>query len=410
VATPDAFRAQATEPSPSSDRTREKRPRVLVVADYYAPGFRAGGPIRALENLIAELGDEFAFFVLTRDRDLGEGHPYPGVPVGIWHARGRWALLYLPPRGVTMRGLAEAARGCPHEVLYLNSFFSRLSVRLLLLRGMSIIPRAGLVIAPRGEFSPGALGINQDRKRAYLWIARSFGLLKGALWQASSEAEAKDIRRLFGERAAVETTPELTARIAERRPAMSRKRVGEASLVFLGRVSPMKNLLGALGYLSTIEGRATLRVVGPVEDVGYWSECERAIAALPPNVQVERVGELPPDRAADELRMADALLLPSLGENFGHAIVEALQVGCPVLISDRTPWRGLEDAGAGWDLPLDEPARWHAALTTLIRMAADRHVQLRKGARAYLDSRTDAEANLMRHRDLLDRAARRVAR
>jgi glycosyltransferase involved in cell wall biosynthesis len=42
------------------------------------------------------------------------------------------------------------------------------------------------------------------------------------------------------------------------------------------------------------------------------------------------------------------------GENFGHAIAEALQHGKPVIISDRTPWRNLKTANAGWDLPLEE--------------------------------------------------------
>jgi glycosyltransferase involved in cell wall biosynthesis len=52
------------------------------------------------------------------------------------------------------------------------------------------------------------------------------------------------------------------------------------------------------------------------------------------------------------------LLLPTHGENFGHSIIEALSVGCPVLISDRTPWKDLEKAGVGADLPLDQPERF----------------------------------------------------
>ena len=45
--------------------------------------------------------------------------------------------------------------------------------------------------------------------------------------------------------------------------------------------------------------------------------------------------------------------LPSFSENFGHAINEALSVGVPVLISDKTPWRNLQEKGMGWDLSLD---------------------------------------------------------
>lgn len=55
-------------------------------------------------------------------------------------------------------------------------------------------------------------------------------------------------------------------------------------------------------------------------------------------------------------------MLPTKGENFGHAIFEALNLGKPVLISDQTPWRNLSAAGAGWDLPLDSQDAFVEAL------------------------------------------------
>jgi glycosyltransferase involved in cell wall biosynthesis len=45
--------------------------------------------------------------------------------------------------------------------------------------------------------------------------------------------------------------------------------------------------------------------------------------------------------------------LPTWGENFGHAIAEALNAATPVIISDKTPWQNLHEQHAGWDLPLD---------------------------------------------------------
>ena len=37
-----------------------------------------------------------------------------------------------------------------------------------------------------------------------------------------------------------------------------------------------------------------------------------------------------------------ALLMPSLTENFSYTVLESLQAGIPVLISDQTPWRDLQ--------------------------------------------------------------------
>ena len=50
------------------------------------------------------------------------------------------------------------------------------------------------------------------------------------------------------------------------------------------------------------------------------------------------------------------------GENFGHAIIEALACGCPVIISDQTPWNDLESFGAGWVIPLDDEKRWKSVI------------------------------------------------
>ena len=59
---------------------------------------------------------------------------------------------------------------------------------------------------------------------------------------------------------------------------------------------------------------------------------------------------------------------PTLGENFGHVIIEALVAGCPILISDQTPWRNLETAGVGWDIPLDQPEKFTELLQQCVDM------------------------------------------
>ena len=38
--------------------------------------------------------------------------------------------------------------------------------------------------------------------------------------------------------------------------------------------------------------------------------------------------------------------------------------GRPVLISDQTPWKDLENWEIGWDLPLDTPSVWQEKIST----------------------------------------------
>jgi glycosyltransferase involved in cell wall biosynthesis len=89
--------------------------------------------------------------------------------------------------------------------------------------------------------------------------------------------------------------------------------------------------------------------------------------------------------------------LPTRGENFGHVISESLQAGCPVLISDQTPWQGLEEKKAGWVNSLLQPERFQAVLQEVLEMDDRLFREWSRGARAYgKQTATDAtnfEAN-----------------
>ena len=49
------------------------RPIILSFAGHYLPGYKAGGPIRSIANMVDQLGDEFDFRIVAGDRDLGSG-------------------------------------------------------------------------------------------------------------------------------------------------------------------------------------------------------------------------------------------------------------------------------------------------------------------------------------------------
>jgi glycosyltransferase involved in cell wall biosynthesis len=150
----------------------------------------------------------------------------------------------------------------------------------------------------------------------------------------------------------------------------------------------------------------TLHVYGIQEDPTYWTECQRLIAALPANVHLHYKGPLSPDDVITTLASYDAFFLPTLGENFGHAIHEALLAGCPVLVSDRTPWRGLEVARAGFDLPIESPELFRHAIERFAAMPPEEHEAWSRAARALGLRYARAEELVDRTRQLLKEAAR----
>jgi len=57
--------------------------------------------------------------------------------------------------------------------------------------------------------------------------------------------------------------------------------------------------------------------------------------------------------------------------------------GCPVLISDQTPWRNLEEKGVGWDLPLSKPKMFQKVLQKCVDMNDEEYVKWSERARGY---------------------------
>lgn len=383
--------------------------RILILADYYLPGYKGGGPVRTLSTVVHQLGDEFDFKVVTLDRDLGDTEPYPELTAGSLQRLDKLEVLYISPRSITLRSLRSVFRNTKYDVLYLNSFFSpNFTIKPLLLRRLRLIPQKPVLVAPRGEFSAGALKLKQLKKLAYLMLAKATGLYNGVVWQASSRYEEKAIRRWFGARVPIKIAPDLAAPLCEQEPRRREKVAGRLKAAFLSRVSRMKNLDGALEMLGGVRGEVRLDIYGPIEDRKYWEKCQRLIDKLPQNVHVKYGGEVAPDEVINVLSKYDLFFLPTLGENFGHVVLEALLAGCPVLISDQTPWRNLQDRGVGWDLPLNRPGEFQSVLQRFVEMDNDVHQTHSKHARAFGVSQARDQTLVEKSRDLFNFALQRV--
>ena len=246
----------------------ESRPRILITVDYYIPGYRGGGPIRTVSHLVDHLGDVFDFSIVTGDRDLGVDQPYPDVPVNTWQPLGSSRVFYRAHRDRGVRGWVRLLRETPHDLLYLNSVFSRVTVILLFLRRLGAIPRRPTILAPRGELSPGAMHFKRWRKRGFLKAAERLGLFHGLVWQASSDLERGEILQTVNGAKPMEVTVavDLPPRLPAALPSRREKTPGEARIVFVSRLARKKNLHVALQLIASVEGRVVFDIYGPRED------------------------------------------------------------------------------------------------------------------------------------------------
>lgn len=338
----------------TSARPLRQRPRVLVMADWYAPGFRAGGPIRSVVNFAAQLDQALDIFVLTTDRDLGMPEPYPGIRANEWISYGGHQVCYLSPARLSWSSITDMIGQIRPDHIYLNSMFSRYMTIYPLIYRRFGGTKAQILLAPRGMLMDSALAVKPLRKQIFLTFLRYAGIGKIIRFQATNDEEIRDVQRHFGETVEVVRLANLPAPVPEFQPP-SDKIPGSLKMVFIGRAHPIKQLDYLLKVLADVRQQVFLTVIMTREDDAYAAQCRQLAGSLPANISVEFREDVPHEEITDIIRSNHIFALPTRGENFGHSIYEALAAGRPVLISDQTPWRGLAAKQAGWDLPLGDP-------------------------------------------------------
>lgn len=353
---------------------------VGVFAPAFPPAYRGGGPIRSLEALVSRTPDGFAAYVLTSDRDLGATQRLPVAP-NRWLLGERGATYYASLSSIRHLSLAiYRLRRLRPDVLYFNSFFNRpLTIVPLLLWRFRFWGRPIVLLAPRGEFGAGALTRHRTRKRIWITAFRLLKIHRSAVWQATSEEEAEEVRRMWG----LQTSIMLYENDTLLPPsALEPTRVADGGLrlVFLGRVVEHKGVAIVLEALQHCRLPVSLDVYGPHEDSAYFETCLALAASIPPNVAVRFHDGVDHGKVRHTLSEFDLFVYPTAGENFGHAIAEALSSSCLVAATPTTPWTSVLREGGGIVVADRTPQAWLSAIESLALLTPDERLIRRRRA------------------------------
>ncbi|MCS3555844.1 MULTISPECIES: glycosyltransferase [unclassified Sphingobacterium] len=335
-----------------------KNIRTLIFINHYLPGFKFGGPIRSIQAIVSKLFSNLDFSIITSDRDFGDTKPYASIQLNTWQKMNHSSIYYC--HGNTLNFIKLIISECrKHDVVYLNSFFNlNFSILIILLKYLGLV-RSEIIIAPRGEFNPGALKIKNKKKRFYLNVTKFFGLYKNIRWHATTEEEYNMITDIFGNHAKVILAEGMSPQVVNYDLVVNLKKQHSLRLVYLARVAQIKNLIFILKLLerNNFQGEIVLDIYGPKEDIDYFKKCEEIIQIINSksnSICISYKGEVAYENVLSTIAFYDFYILPTLGENFGQSIADALSVGVPVIISNKTPWTNLENKGVGWDLTLEE--------------------------------------------------------
>src|SRR5579872_2298351 len=153
--------------------------KILLFADWYEPGYKAGGPIRSCVNFTRCMSERYQVFVFTSDRDLGSPTPYERLTADEWLPAGEnVSLYYCSPENLGWKNIRRQIDVIQPEYLYLNSMFSlKYSIYPLLMVHYfgSGGNRPRVVLAPRGMLKDSAIRFKKGKKRFFLGCFRFLG-------------------------------------------------------------------------------------------------------------------------------------------------------------------------------------------------------------------------------------------
>lgn len=359
------------------------RKKILVLCDWFSPGFKAGGPIRSCVNFARYMKDDYDVYVFTRDRDLGGEEGYKEIAGNKWlNDENGIHLFYASPSFLHFRNILKEIKSINPDYIYLNSMFSKyFTVYPLLMKQQGRID-GKVILAPRGMLKRSAVRFKPFKKQGFLTLLRGIKVSRYITFQATDTTEVNDVKRFFGEKADVKYVPNFPGIQHEPVPVLD-KEAGSLKMIFVGRVHPIKNLDFLLRLLQEVKAPVELTVAGSIEAMVYKRKCDELIQQLPSTITVSFAGDVPHHHLEEILIAHHLFCLPTQGENFGHAIFEALAVGRPVLISDQTPWRGLKEKKAGWDIALNDDAGFVTTIEAVAAMDTSELNEWCKGAWEY---------------------------
>jgi glycosyltransferase involved in cell wall biosynthesis len=262
-----------------------------------------------------------------------------------------------------------------------------------------LIKDTPVLLAPRGEFSSGAISIKSLKKKVFMATARIMKLYDNIVWHASTKVEKQDIVDNYSTFCSLSDQPNICVAqnfsfSPKATPKITDKQTNELNAVFVSRINTKKNLSFALKVLGQCKGKITYNIYGPIDPTNEWVDCLKLIESMPDNIKITYHGAVTPEQVPVIFSKSDIFFFPTRGENFGHVIVESLSVGCPVLLSDTTPWLDLDEKAAGWVIPLHEPNLFKEKLESLTRMDSKDFNKFKLGAMEYAKNILNDEATL----------------
>ena len=371
--------------------------RICLVSSSFYPAVFYGGPISAtwdLSNKLAEKGYEI--YVSTTNangnQQLNEcKNQFIQKSKNVWVKYYHEQLINKLSFSFIFGIWTDIKKS---DIVYIEYLFHYTVLFSLL---FSIAQKKKIVICPRGSFSKYTFS-NKFSAFKKIWFFVFINPFQNKIkWQASSYLEKYDIKRFFPNAYVKEVNDGIDFSSFQDADVLSKtdlvlkytnQEFREIDSVFfsMGRLHKIKRfdvLIDAFSIFVKEHPTAKLLVAG--EDDGVRLRLEEQIRSLGLIDVVFLIGSVNHKQKKELLTNATAFALASEFESFGIVVAEAFSCGCPVVVSNKTPWKDIEKNKCGI-LAENEKVSFCNAL----RMIIDKNYQS-KDCKEYVKTHFDWE-------------------
>jgi glycosyltransferase involved in cell wall biosynthesis len=389
-----AFIGLGTLDEKQPDKIRSMK--IMVFTDWFFPGSQAGGPIQSLISFMKFSSD--SFYVITRNTDLNRFIPNSDVRSNACQEsfQENIQVYYLNENSMTEDFILKIYSEINPDRVYLNSMWSPKFTLLPLKVFRKLNLSSKVVLAPRGMLKPAAFNQKGFKKKMFLLLAKFNQLYSNINWHATSEVEKNEILQRFP-KAVIRIAPNISnATISKRKKELT----SPFRILTVGRISPEKGYYEAIETFSNWRPKTSIHweIVG-LEENSELAKSIRTIANENAQIQITLHGHKNQEELNEFYENAHLFFLPTRGENYGHAIAEALCNGIPVVVSDQTPWNNLEEAKAGKSSSLN-PVLLAEGLDFFLNLNSDEYHIWSLGATNYAKRHVNSPETLYQNKSL----------
>lgn len=383
----------------------------IIIIGHYLNSSKVGGPVRSVTNLVENMSKNFNFVILAPNKDFGSNKQFDNILLYEKIILNGISLYYFKIIGLFDFKFLKLIHSFDRNgnIFYLNSFFNiKQSIYIVLLKKIGFIKNAKILLCPRGELLTEILNTKRVKKIFFLKIVRLIGLYDSIYFHSTNDLEKKSIYQIFPKADEKIFVAGMIPSCNDNNNFFDNNKSSDEILkiVYLSRISRSKNLHLILDVLNNISYNVSIDIYGFVEDEDYFSNIILKSEKLPKNIRFNYLGSVDKNKVNEVLPKYDLFMLMSDGENYGHAIVESLLAGVPVLISNNTPWVKLSELGLGWEFSLQDLKAFENCINDLCNKSTNERIKIKidvkNNAQVYFDNKEVLSQNYNMFNDLLN--------